>query len=332
MDCRKNRPGVNGTTEAAPSRREAPDRRKFLHLLAAGATAGLLARTMQAEEPPAGRKPNFVIFFTDDQGYQDVGCFGSPLIRTPNLDRMAAEGMRLTNFYAQAVCGPSRATLMTGCYPIRVGEPGNTKGQHTILHPKEITIAEVLRDAGYSTGLIGKWHLAGDRREQYPPELMPNAQGFDYFFGTPLHNGTTRTVDGGKFRTQLMRDGEMLDPSIEQDEMNQLTRRYTAEAAEFIRGNKDRPFFLYLAHNMPHVPLGASEAFRGKSKRGLYGDVIEELDWSMGQVLATLKECGTKTRWCSSRRTTARGSRSTWRERAASTPTTAAPTPCAGAR
>ncbi len=133
-------------------------------------------------------KPNFVLFFTDDQGYNDVGCFGSPLIKTPHLDRMAAGGLRLTNFYAQPVCGVSRAALMTGSYPIRVGEPGNKKNLHTILHPEEITLAEVLRDVGYATGIIGKWHLGnkGDGPGGYVPETMPNAQGFDYFYGTLL--------------------------------------------------------------------------------------------------------------------------------------------------
>ncbi|HUT35418.1 MAG TPA: sulfatase [Planctomycetota bacterium] len=235
------------------------------------------------------RRPNFVIFFTDDQGYNDVGCFGSPLIRTPHFDRMAREGMKLTSFCAQPVCGPSRAALMTGCYPIRVAEPGNRKHQHTVPHPKEVTLGEVLKQAGYATAIIGKWHL-GDNGKT--PALMPNAQGFDYFYGTPLYNGFTRLVGQHAFRAKLMRNAEVLDAAIEQDEMDALTQGYTKEAVRFIRENRQRPFFLYLAHNMPHVPLGASAAFRGRSKRGLYGDVIEELDWSMGQVLATLEELG----------------------------------------
>ena len=263
-------------------------RREFLRRVGVGAVGLVAAR---AGAKPA-RRPNFIVFFTDDQGYNDVGCFGSPLIRTPNFDRMAREGIRLTSFYAQAVCGPSRAALMTGCYPIRVAEPGNTKGQHTILHPREITLAEVLKGVGYTTAIIGKWHLAGPRRRRYPPELMPNAQGFDYFFGTPLHNGFTRTVSARSFRTQLMRNNEILDDFLDQSEMDSLTRRYTEEAVAFIRRHADRPFFLYLAHNMPHVPLGASREFRGRSRRGLYGDVIEELDWSIGQILKTLKEAG----------------------------------------
>lgn len=238
-------------------------------------------------------KPNFVIFFTDDQGYNDVGCFGSPLIKTPHIDRMAEEGLRLTSFYVQPVCGVSRAALMTGCYPIRVGEPANRKNLHTILHPEEYTIAELLRDAGYSTGMIGKWHLAGGGRgDSWNRELLPNAQGFDYWFGAPSHNGTTRVVPEGRGHTELMRNGEIVDPMIDQEEMAFLTRQYTEEALEFIRRKKDKPFFLYLAHTMPHVPINATEDFLGKSERGLYGDVIEELDWSLGQVLSELERLG----------------------------------------
>ena len=140
-------------------------------------------------------QPNFVIFFTDDQGYNDASCFGSPLIDTPHLDRMAEEGLKLTSFYTQPVCGVSRAALLTGSYPIRVGEPNNVKNLHTILHPEEITLPEVLRKAGYATGMVGKWHLAGGGRgASWKRELLPNAQGFDYWFGAPSHNGTTRVV------------------------------------------------------------------------------------------------------------------------------------------
>jgi len=271
-------------------------RRSFLRAavksILAAATTAALPRVTSAGSGGRAHRPNVIVFFTDDQGYNDVGCFGSPDIETPNFDRMAREGTRLTDFYAMPVCGPSRAALMTGCYPIRVAEPRNRKGQHTVLHPREITIAEVLKDAGYTTGMIGKWHLAGGRKKAYPAKLMPLGQGFDSFFGTPLHNGFTRTVEAKSFRTQLMRGNEVIDDFLKQSEMNTLTRRYTREAVRFIREHKDGPFFLYLAHNMPHVPLGASEAFRGQSKRGLYGDVIAELDWSLGQVIQTLQEQG----------------------------------------
>lgn len=266
-------------------------RRSFLKASIAAATLGGLGPHDSAHAAVSSeRKPNFIIFFTDDQGYNDVGCFGSPFIRTPNFDRMAREGMKFTSFYAQPVCGPSRAALMTGCYPIRIGEPGNKKNQHTVLHPEEITIAETLKGTGYATALVGKWHLAGGRKNKYDPKLMPNAQGFDYFFGTPLHNGFTRTVDPKSFKTQLMRNGQILKDALDQEGMDSLTGLYTEEAVRFIESNKDQPFFLYLAHNMPHVPLGASKRFRGRSRRGLYGDVVEELDWSAGEILNTLRK------------------------------------------
>lgn len=242
----------------------------------------------------ARESPNFVVIFADDLGYGDLGCYGNRHIRTPNLDRMASEGIRLTSFYAQNVCGPSRAALLTGCYPIRLAEPGNTKGAHTILHPREQTIAEVLASKGYVTGLVGKWHVAGPGAHErgrgtgpYKSELMPNRQGFDYFFGTPAHNGFTREVDTKSWRTELMRNDEVLESPTD---LNLLTHRYTGEAIRFVERNREQPFFLYSAHTMPHVPLGASADFRGRSPRGLYGDVIEELDWSVGEILSALRE------------------------------------------
>ena len=236
--------------------------------------------------------PNFIVFLMDDVGYADMGVQGAEGFRTPNFDRLAAEGTRLTDFYVHPVCGVTRAALMTGCYAMRVGEVKNTKHGHPILHPEEITLAEVLKTRGYATGLVGKWHLGGPGGDGFSPELMPNAQGFDFHFGTPTHNGFTRTIEGSPFRARLVRNGETVDESIDQDEMDQLTRRYTEESIDFIRRNKDRPFFLYLAHNMAHVVLGASERFRGTSDRGLYGDVMQELDWSAGEVVRTLQELG----------------------------------------
>lgn len=262
-----------------------------MHLRTMASTAAAMA--LCCTPCLAQRPPNFVIILADDLGFGDLSCYGNRHIRTPSLDRMAAEGIRLTSFYAQNVCGPSRAALLTGCYPIRVAEPGNTKGAHTVLHPWEETIAEVLKARGYVSGLIGKWHLAGAGSHErgpgtgpYRSELLPNSQGFDYFFGTPSHNGTTRAVEPDGWKTELMRNGEVLESPTD---LNLITRRYTEEAIAFLERNHDQPFFLYLSHTMPHVPLGASPDFTGRSVRGLYGDVVEELDWSVGRVLDALK-------------------------------------------
>ncbi|NNJ24107.1 sulfatase family protein [Alienimonas chondri] len=244
-----------------------------------------------ASAAPGADRPNVVLIFTDDQGYQDLGCFGSPDIKTPHLDRMAAEGLRLTSFYAQPVCGVSRAALMTGSYPIRTAEPRNLKRLHTVPHPREETMGEVLRDAGYATALIGKWHLVEQRRrgpERFDPALMPNARGFDFFYGTPMFNGYTVRTDETAFRSPIYRNEAVEVPAVES--WDRITADYTREATAWIRQNRDRPFFLYLAHNLPHIPLGASEDFRGKSAAGPYGDAIEEIDWSCGEIFRTLKE------------------------------------------
>ena len=255
-------------------------------------------------EKQVSSKPNFIVVLTDDQGYNDVGVYGSPDIRTPVLDRMAEEGIRFTSFYAQPVCGPARAALLTGSYPIRVAEPGNRKNPNTVLHAREVTIAEALKTAGYATAVIGKWHMAGDGDEPWdyapppqPPgrpggkgpfktELMPNAQGFDYFYGTPMFHGYTRDVDLARFIPEMMRNGEVIESPADVDLM---TQNYTDETIGFIRNNHDKPFFIYLAHHMPHLPLGASSVFKGKSERGPYGDAVEELDWSMGEIFKELE-------------------------------------------
>ncbi len=237
-------------------------------------------------------RPNVIVIFTDDQGYQDLGCFGSEKIRTPHLDQMASEGMRLTSFYAQPVCGVSRAALMTGCYPIRVAEPGNIKRLHTVLHPSEWTMAEMFRDAGYATSIIGKWHLGlrGDGVAGYTADTMPNAQGFDEYFGTPAFNGARVFVKDSPFRSPLVRNQQIEVKAVQN--WNSITADYTREAIDWIERHRDQAFFLYLAHNMPHIPLGASEAFRGKSEYGPYGDAIEEIDWSCGQIFGKLKSLG----------------------------------------
>ena len=253
-----------------------------------------------SQTPPSGvnappgasaSRPNIIVIYTDDLGYGDLGCYGSEKIKTPHLDAMAREGLRFTGFYAQAVCGPSRAALMTGCYPIRVAEPANKKNPHTVLHPKEITMAEVLRDAGYATACIGKWHLGAHSKTSptgYDPATLPNGQGFDYFYGTPIYNGFTVSVADTKFRSAILRNGEVVVPAVES--WDTITQDYTREALEFIRQHPGKPFFLYLAHNMPHIPLGASEKFRGRSAGGPYGDAVEEIDWSCGEILKTLRE------------------------------------------
>jgi arylsulfatase A-like enzyme len=208
------------------------------------------------------RKPNFIVILTDDQGYQDVGIYGSLDIKTPRLDRMAEEGIRFTNFYAQTVCGPSRASLMTGCYPMRIGTKHNTVEPHPRLHAEEITIAEVLKDVGYVNGVFGKWDLAGHSQTEYEKDLLPGMQGFDYFFGTPTSNDAF---------VNLLKNDQKIELNAD---LGTLTKRYTDEVIKFIDDHKEKPFFVYLAHTMPHMKLAASDQFQGKSKRGLYGDVI----------------------------------------------------------
>jgi arylsulfatase len=232
----------------------------------------------------ADTKPNILVILADDLGYGDLGCYGAKDIGTPHLDKMASEGLKLTSFYAQPICGPSRAALMTGCYPIRIGEVANGKNGHTLPHPREVTMAEMLRDAGYRTGIVGKWHLG------MAEGCDPLSQGFEHACFTPAFNGASRDIKPGASFPFLRKPGEILREIRTQADMDTLTAYCTREAVEFMRASKDKPFFLYLAYHMPHVPLGASAAFRGKSQRGLYGDVVEELDDAVGQVLSELKK------------------------------------------
>lgn len=241
--------------------------------------------------PAAAAPPNVVIIFTDDQGYADVGCFGAKGFATPNLDRLAREGRRFTNFHVpQAVCTASRAALLTGCYPSRVGLQGALPPKSKIgLNPAETTIAELAKQKGYATGMVGKWHL-GDH-----PSLLPVRQGFDEYLGLPYSN------DMWPFHPErpkaypplpLIEGTEIINANVTAEDQDQLTTRYTERAVSFIDRNKERPFFLYLAHSLPHVPLHVSDRFRGKSELGLYGDVMMEIDWSVGEVMAALRRNG----------------------------------------
>ncbi len=224
----------------------------------------------------AVRSPNIVFILCDDLGYGDLGCYGSR-IRTPNLDRMAREGVRFTNFCsADPVCSPSRAALLTGRYPTRVGVPQVLFPQDTGgLNLDETTLANTLKNNAYRTMCIGKWHLGR------PAQYLPTSRGFDGYFGIPYSNDMNPRV--------LMRDTEVIDEAAN---LETLTQRYTEEATRFIEASKGGPFFLYLPHTFPHIPLAASARFRGKSAEGLYGDVVEEVDWSVGEVLRVLKRNG----------------------------------------
>tara|TARA_R110002072_G_scaffold58419_2_gene148997 strand:+ start:147 stop:1592 length:1446 start_codon:yes stop_codon:yes gene_type:complete len=236
------------------------------------------------------KSPNIILILTDDQGYADLGAYGAKDFETPHLDQMAKEGALLTQYYApQAVCSASRAGILTGCYPNRIGihnafMPEAKKG----LNPVELTMAEMLKAAGYATAIYGKWHL-GDA-----PEFLPNEHGFEDYFGIPYSNDMwpLHPQQGPVFNFKalpLLENGQVLDTLTDQ---SQLTTQLTQRAVSFIHAKKDQPFFLYVAHPQPHVPLYVSEKFKGKSKNGLYGDVIMELDWSVGEILNALKVNG----------------------------------------
>ncbi len=241
-------------------------------------------------QPSDTFKPNYILIYCDDLGYGDLGCYGNTVHRTPNIDRMAEEGMRLTDFYVTSgVCTPSRASLMTGCYPKRVdmhvnARPAGSVGRQVLfpvaqkgLNPDEVTIAEILQRMGYVTACIGKWHL-GDQEV-----FLPTRQGFDYYFGIPFSND----MDRDYCPLPLMRNEEVIEAPVDQ---SSITRRYTGEVLHFIENNSDKPFFVYLPHTMVHNPVHASEAFLGRSKNGGYGDAVEEVDWSTGQILACLEK------------------------------------------
>ena len=246
----------------------------------------------------AAEKPNFIIIFVDDLGYNDIGAYGSKLHRTPNIDRMAQEGRTFSDFYVTSgVCTPSRASLMTGCYPRRINLHESEKGQWVFfpgnqrgLSKDEVTIAEILREQGYATGIVGKWHL-GDQ-----PEHFPLNHGFDTYYGIPysndmgMMNGAGKVVRGRNYPPlPLIRDNDIIE--LEPDQ-RLITQKYTNEAKKWIRDRKDQSFFLYLPQTMPHAPQFSSERFEGKSANGKWGDTVEELDWSVGEILKELKTLG----------------------------------------
>ncbi|MGC9034989.1 MAG: sulfatase family protein, partial [Verrucomicrobiia bacterium] len=237
----------------------------------------------------AEKPPNIIIIFADDLGYADVVCYGAKGLKTPNIDRLAKEGIRFTDFYvAQPVCSASRAALLTGCYPNRIGISGALSPSSKIgINQNEITLAELLKQKGYATAIIGKWHLG------HHSQFLPTRHGFDEYFGLPYSNDMWPLHPEAKPGTYpplpLYENETIINPNVSPRDQEQLTTQYTERAVRFIEKNKNRPFFLYLAHSMPHVPLYVSDKFKGKSKIGLYGDVIMEIDWSVGQILEAIK-------------------------------------------
>ncbi|MFM8617874.1 MAG: sulfatase [Opitutaceae bacterium] len=250
------------------------------------------AAATSASAANAARPPNVVVIFCDDLGYGDVGVFGAKGFTTPNLDGMSREGVKFTNFHvAQAVCSASRTALLTGCYPNRLGIHGALGPQSTHgIHADETTLAEVFKSRGYATGMAGKWHLG------HLAPFQPVRHGFDEAFGLPYSNDMwpyhPEAKPGSYPKLPLFENGRVIDDEITPDKQRNLTTWYTERAVRFIERNKDRPFFFYLAHSMPHVPLFVSDKFKGKSERGLYGDVIMEIDWSVGEVLRALEKNG----------------------------------------
>lgn len=243
----------------------------------------------------AERPPNVVLIYADDMGYGDLGCYGAKGWATPHLDKLASSGVRFTDFYvAQAVCSASRTALLTGCYPNRVGILGALGPQSKQgINPQESTIAEVLKPRGYATAIFGKWHLG------HHPQFLPKQHGFDEYFGLPysndmwpFHPGVAKLPLDERLKRwpylPLIEGDKVINSNVTSQDQTQLTTQYTERAVSFITRHAKQPFFLYLPHAMPHVPLHVSDKWRGKSDQGLYGDVIQEIDWSVGQIVSTL--------------------------------------------
>jgi arylsulfatase A-like enzyme len=254
-------------------------------------TACASAASRPAPAAQAARLPNVIIILADDLGYSDVGVYGAKDFATLHIDRLAREGVRFTDFHvAQAVCSASRAALLTGCYPNRVGIEGAMEPWFDFgLNPRELTFPELMKQKGYATGMVGKWHLGR------PVEFLPLRQGFDEYLGLPYSNDQwpLHPEKPGTFPPLPLIDGEkVINPNVSHRDMEKLTAGYTERALDFIARNKERPFFLYVAHTMPHVPLAVSERFRGTTRRGLYGDAVTEVDWSTGEILAALARHG----------------------------------------
>ncbi len=282
------------------------NRRKFLKDFGFGISALALSSGFGLKQcaKPNKKLPNIVIILTDDQGYADVGCYGAKGYKTPNLDKLAEEGVRFTDFHvSQAVCSSSRASLLTGCYSERVNILGALNPQADYgLNPRETTIAEMLKTKDYATGIFGKWHLG------HLKQFLPLQHGFDEYLGVPYSNDMWPVDYNGEQYTEetytakpwkrkypqlpLIDGNEQVAEIKTLEDQATLTTRYTERAVQFIEKNKDNPFFLYLPHSMPHVPLGVSDKFKGKSEQGMYGDVIMEIDWSVGEVMKTLKKHG----------------------------------------
>jgi len=267
----------------------AASRRAFLKTAGLAAASGLAASCRSITGSP--RPPNIVVIFLDDSGFADFRPFGAPAYDTPNVRQLAAEGCRFVNFHVpQAICSASRGALLTGCYPERTGLVGAHGPRARGMDPKWPTIAQALKPRGYATAVFGKWHI-GDQ-----PETRPPARGFDESCGLMYsndmwrHHPESRAFD--TFPLQFWENGKVKIEDVSEKDQTCLTRWYTEHAVDFIRRKKDQPFFLYVPHNMPHVPLAVGDLFRGKSGAGLYGDVMLEIDWSVGQIMDALREAG----------------------------------------